>query len=351
MPRGAGVDVSVARPAARSVASAPDGPTDWRPGASLAVLELAADVRRRLRARMDAEGLLEVATPVASAAATSDPAIESLATAPTPLDPPRWLQTSPESALKRLLAAHGRDVWQLAPVFRAGERGRRHNVEFTLLEWYRIGLDLEAMMADVEATVRAAAHGHALAREPFARLSHGELVRAAAGDWPERLSVADVAALFDARGASWPASMDGDDPDAAIDLLFDELVLPVLPVDRMAFVTGWPASRASLARLATDAHGRAVAARFELYAGPLELANGYHELTDAAEQRRRFEADLARRAARGQRVVPLDEPLLAALEAGLPACAGVALGLERLLMALAGADDIDAVMAFSDARA
>ena len=190
-----------------------------------------------------------------------------------------------------------------------------------------------------------------MAPAPFARLSHGELVREVAGDWPEALGVDAVRALFEARGRSWPAGMAADDPDAAVDLLFDEFVLPRLPPDAWAFVTGWPASRASLARIETDAHGRSVAARFELYAGPLELANGYHELTDAAEQRARFEADLARRALRGQEAVPLDEPLLAALEAGLPDCAGVALGVERLMMALTGIDDIDAVLAFSDARA
>ena len=344
---------------------------DWRPGASPGTLELGAAVRSRLRAHLDGQGVLEVTTPVLSRAAASDPAIESLATAPTRTDPARWLQTSPESAAKRLLAAHGRDLWQMGPVFRAGERGRRHNVEFTLLEWYRVGLGLEAVMADVEAAVRAAAGARATpgapvdgpgvdpdrvgavlpGPEPFARLSHGELVREVAGDWPERLSVADVERLFAERGASWPAAMDGDDPDAAIDLLFDEFVLPALAPDRFAFVTGWPASRASLARVATDGHGRAVAARFELYAGDLELANGYHELADAAEQRRRFEADLARRAARGQPPVPLDEPLLGALGAGLPDCSGVALGVERLLMALSGIDDIDAVTAFSDARA
>ena len=328
-----------------------ESPADWRPGAALATLELAADVRRRVRAHLDAAGALEVVTPVASRAASSDPAIGSLRTVATDVDPERWLQSSPESACKRLLAAHGRDVWQLAPVFRAGERGRRHNVEFTLLEWYRIGFDLGAMMRDVEALVRAAAPGHPGAAAPFARLSHGELVREVAGEWPERLAVADVEALFAERGASWPRGMSGDDPDAAIDLLFDEFALPALPTDRFAFVTGWPATRASLARLGTDPHGRTVAARFELYFGDLELANGYHELADAAEQRARFEADLARRAALGLEAVPLDEPLLDALAAGLPDCAGVALGFERLLMVVAGADDIDAVMAFSDARA
>ena len=338
---------------ASGTASDPASAIDWRPGAELATLELAAALRRGFRSRFDAEGVLEVATPVASRAGTSDPAIESLVTAPSRTEPARWLQSSPESASKRLLAAHGRDLYQFAPVFRAAERGRRHNIEFTLLEWYRIGLDLEAMMADVEASVRAAAAagGAAVACAPFARLAHGELVREVAGDWPERLGVADVARLFESRGAPWPAAMDEDDPDAAIDLLFDEFVLPRLPVDRMAFVTGWPASRASLARLATDGHGRTVAARFELYAGPLELANGYHELTDAAEQRSRFEADLRRRERLGLAPVPLDEPLLAALGAGLPDCSGVALGLERLLMALSGIDDIDRVLAFSDVRA
>ena len=350
----------------------------WRPGTTLGNLRRVAALRADVRAWMGDRDVLEVVTPVLSAAAPADFHLDAFrATGPleglpegvagnaaqdaigTPGAPrrPLWLQTSPEYPMKRLLAAHGVDVYQIAPVFRADERGRRHNPEFTMLEWYRVGMDHVALMDDVadllEALWRRAGRPW-LAPE---RRSCHEVVDAVLGDGAGArdagtpfVDVARVRRHFEREGRSWPDAI-GDDPDAALDLLLDEFVLPALPADRLTFLHGWPPSQAALARIATDARGRAVAERFELYVGALELGNGYHELADAAEQRARFEGEIRRRRASGRETPPVDERLLAALEAGLPDCAGVAVGVERLAMALFGFDRIDDALAFDVERA
>lgn len=328
-----------------------DARADWRAGATLDTLEFTAALRRRVRAYFDATGALEVITPVLSSAGASEPAIEAFDTRATPADGIRWLHTSPEFAMKRLLARDAKDIWQLAPVFRRAEQGHRHNREFQLLEWYRVGADLQALMQDVSALLRAAVGAHS----PFATSAqtcrYGDAVRSLTGDWPEALEVADVARYFAEHNRHFPDSIAAQEQDAALDLFFDTFVVPQFAQDALTFVVDYPPSQASLARLTRDMHGRSVAARFELYAGPVELANGYHELLDAREQRGRFEAELAERRAAGQPVPPLDERFLAALEAGLPDCSGVALGLDRVAMVALGAQDLDAVLSFSDERA
>lgn len=337
--------------AAGVAAGAAAGPgRDWRPGASLATLRRAAHLRRRVREHFDATGALEVVTPVLSRAAGPEPSIEPFDTRSTAMDGRYWLQTSPEFAMKRLVAAYGQDVWQLAPVFRRAERGHRHNAEFLLLEWYRVGQDLAALMQDVaELLVRVAGEFPPFDRPPQTR-RYGVCVREAAGDWPERLSVADIRDRFENAGRHFPDGVADHEHDAALDLLVDTFVLPELPTDRPTFIVGYPTSQASLARCTLDVDGREVAARFELYAGTVELANGFHELIDAGEQRRRFTEQLAARQADGQPLPDQDEAFLAALEAGLPDCSGVALGLDRLTMLACGLDSLDRVMTFADER-
>ena len=249
--------------------------------------------------------------------------------------------------MKRLLAAYGTDIYQLCTVFRAGEAGRYHNIEFTMLEWYRTGLDHRQLMADVESLLASV---FAVLGKPWVSASivpYAAAVQAATSLQARNIEVATIESYFLDHGRSWPASI-GDDTDAALDLLMDEFVLPTLATDRATFITDYPASQAALSRLAPDGQS---AERFELYFGTLELANGFHELSDAAEQRRRFEADLQARHRHGKPPVPIDEHLLQALDAGLPDCAGVALGVERLLMMLSGADRIEDVLAFGQARA
>lgn len=329
--------------------SADDGEGAWRPCATPEVLRLRAALRERVRAFFAATGALELDTPALSAAAPTDPGLEPLATrvAARP-GTPCFLQTSPEFPMKRLLAAGVGDCWQLARVFRDGERGRWHNPEFDLLEWYRVGRDHHELMDEVEAVVTAMLQaGHAV---PAAgRWSYAEAFRRFAGVDPLEDGVEALREAAARAGLEPVTGLAADDRDAWLDRLLTGVVAPAFPAGRPTFVHDWPESQAALARLDDD--DPRVAHRFELYWGPLELANGFHELGVAAEQRARFEADNARRRARGLAERPVDGRLLAALEAGLPDCAGVALGFDRLVMIAAGADRIDDVLAFPFERA
>ncbi|NGP52913.1 EF-P lysine aminoacylase EpmA [Thioalkalivibrio sp. XN8] len=314
----------------------------WQPTASLAALRLRASLLAECRAFFAARGLLEVETPQLSAAAATDLHLESLQVRAPGGGLEGWLHTSPEFPMKRLLAAGVGDCWQLARVFRGGEQGRRHNPEFSLLEWYRVGWDAARLMDEVDGFLRALAAGRR-PLGPTARLTYREAFRAHAGFDPFAVDAAGVATALRAAGVAAPAELE-DDLAAGLDLALALLVEPALDPARPTFIHEFPASHAALARVRPG--DPPVAERFELFLGGMELANGFHELTDAAEQRSRFSADLAARTARGLAAPPVDGRLLAALEHGLPACAGVALGFDRLVMLLAGADDIRTVLAF-----
>ncbi|MCR6702933.1 MAG: EF-P lysine aminoacylase EpmA [Dokdonella sp.] len=311
-------------------------------------LVLRAALYRLIRDFFAGRGVLEVETPMLSEAGNTEPNIESFKTAfngpAAARSGPRWLRTSPEYPLKRLLAAGVGDCYELGRVFRNGEAGRRHNPEFTMLEWYRIGWDHLGLIEETVALVQAALA--MVGRTATLRsLTYRELfVQALALD-PFEAPVEDLGvplAGFGIRG-------EGLTREDWLDLLITHRIEPAFTPDQITVVRDWPASQCALARIRPGTPP--VAERFELYLGSYELANGYHELTDAAEQRARFEHDLARRRQRGQAEPPIDERLLAALGEGLPACAGVALGIERLLMQLAGTDDIRRVLAFAFAEA
>lgn len=299
----------------------------------------------RIRAFFAARGVLEVETPMLSPAAATDPHLESLAVPVA--GGRRYLHTSPEFPMKRLLAAGSGDIYQICRVFRADEAGRLHNPEFTMLEWYRTGLDHHALMEEVAALV-AELLGQEGRRASFERLSFRQAFEQVLGLDPHRAETERLAAAAAERGLSVQGALSRED---WLDLLMAAVIAPALPADRGSFIYDYPASQAALARVVEDETGVAVAARFELFWGEWELANGFYELGDAREQRRRFEADLARRAAAGRGCPPMDTRLLAALEAGLPDCAGVAVGLDRLLMLLTGAERIDEVLAFPWHRA
>lgn len=326
---------------------------DWRPSGGLDALRLRARLYACIRAFFVERDVLEVETPVLSVAGNTDPNIQSFHTefsgrtegAPRT----RWLRTSPEFALKRLLAAGVGDCYELGRVFRDGEAGGRHNPEFTMLEWYRLGWDHLRLADETVALVRAAL---ALVGRD-ARVEHctfESLYREHLGIDPFRDDIDTLrAALGDVR-----IDPEGLGRDDWLDLLMTHRLQPSFDRYRLLVVRDWPASQCALAKIRPDADGdlRAdVAERFELYLGPLELANGYHELTDAEEQRARFARDLRARAARGVPAPPVDAHLLSALAAGLPACAGVALGVERLLMAMLGTERIADTLAFDFARA
>ncbi|MCG3201749.1 MAG: Elongation factor P--(R)-beta-lysine ligase [Gammaproteobacteria bacterium] len=316
---------------------------DWRPSAELAVLRARARMLARLRAFFAGREVLEVETPVLCNAGVTDPHLINPVTTcllPGDRDPRRlYLQTSPEYAMKRLLAAGSGAIYQVGKAFRGGETGRYHNPEFTLVEWYRPGLDYAGIMAETAALV-AEVTGR---RAPEVRLSYAEAFRRHAGIDPLRAPLPAIVERAAAAGigVSDPGRLQRDD---WLDLLLSHVVAPQLSADRPTFLTGFPASQAALARILPA--DPAVAARFELFIEGIEVANGFQELTDAGEQRQRFEEDNRRRTMAGLPEMPIDERLLAALEAGLPECSGVALGFDRLVMITLGLPSLRDAMAF-----
>nr|WP_242519061.1 EF-P lysine aminoacylase EpmA [Thiorhodovibrio litoralis] len=292
-----------------------------------------------IRAFFAAREVLEVETPLLSQAATTDPALASMRVG----ENGAWLQTSPEFPMKRLLAAGSGPIYQICRVFRDGERGRFHHPEFTLLEWYRPGWTLTELMQEVADLVRVLLQRPEL---PVEFVRYRELFQQALGLDPWQCTSADLQSAAGARGLGDGLELD---TDAWLDLLLTHCLEPDLGRDGLTFLHAYPPSQAALARLSSDDPPHAE--RFELYWQGLELANGFQELTDANEQRQRFDADQSERAALGLPLVPLDEHLLAALQAGLPDSAGVALGLDRLLMLHCGAEHIDQVFAFPIERA
>lgn len=315
---------------------------DWEPTAAIATLEVRAAMLRAARDYFAATRALEVETPTLCSSGVTDVHLTSIAA--QACGQRRYLHTSPEYAMKRLLAAGCGDIWQICRVYRDGESGRWHNPEFTLIEWYRVGMDHHALMSDVERLISTMlpSSRHFDRAE---RLSYREAMQLHAGVDAFEDPTAVLIARLDSAGIDVPASI-REDRDACLDLIMATLVGPRLGRERLTFVYDYPASQASLARI----HG-AVAARFEAYLDGIELANGFHELGTASEQRARFQADLAQRERRGFAPMPVDERLLRALEHGLPDCSGVALGFDRLVMCAIGAKHIDEVIAFPFARA
>jgi elongation factor P--(R)-beta-lysine ligase len=310
--------------------------------ASLETLRLRARLLQRTRDFFAARGLLEVETPQLSAAAATDPHLESLEVRRPGDAALGWLHTSPEFPMKRLLAAGSGDIWQLTRVFRGAESGRRHNPEFTLLEWYRVGWDAAALMVEVEEFLRALASD---VPPPGATqyLSYREAFLRHAGFDPFSADAQAIEGALRSRGVTTPDRL-GDDHAACLDLALATLVEPALDPLRPTFVYDFPASHAALARIRPGEPP--VAERFELFFGGMEIANGFHELADAAEQAARFAADLTARRLRGRVEPRMDKRLVAALAHGLPDCAGVALGFDRLVMILTGASHINEVLAF-----
>jgi len=296
----------------------------------------------RVRAYFGSQGVLEVDTPALSTAAVSDLQIESLGVSSTLVGRETlYLHTSPEFAMKRLLAAGYPDIFSICRVFRDGESGRRHQPEFTMIEWYRHGFGLGDIAGDTISLILAALGARGPSANPVV-VDYADAVRDATGF---DAHTASIDSLADAAGADerLRATL-GDARDDWLDLLLSTRVVPAFAKDRLTLLQHYPASQAALARLC-PADPR-VADRFEVFLGTAELANGYVELTDATEQRQRVERDNAERARRGRPVRPLDEAFLAALDAGLPECGGVALGLERLQMIHDNTDDIRDVITF-----
>lgn len=320
---------------------------DWRPTATREHLQARAALMQRIREFFAARGVLEVQTPALAAAAATDPQIHSLQCSQADGQPLGWLQTSPEYAMKRLLAAGSGDIWQLCQVFRADEHSRLHNREFTLLEWYRLGYSLEQLMTETADLTRLLL-GRSTAEAPLQTHSYSDAFAATLDMDPLTASQAQL------RDAAQAQGLQGDLASATRDELLDFLVATVIGPTlgrggQLTCLHHYPASQAALAQL--DPQDARTALRFELYSEGIELANGYVELGDAALQAQRFAADAAERRRRGLTQHTGDARLLAALAAGLPPCAGVALGVERLVMLALGAGSIQDVMAFAAERA
>ena len=309
--------------------------------AARATLALRARLYGLIRGFFAARDVLEVETPILSIAGNTEPNIESFGTTfnghVDAGSRERWLRTSPEHALKRLLAAGIGDCYELGRVFRNGEAGRQHNPEFTMLEWYRVGFDHRQLMGETCELVQAAM-SLVDRRATVAKRSYREW-------FVDELDIDPFTATLDElRAPLADIRIDGENlsRDDWLDLLITHRLQPTCKRDRITLIHDFPATQCALAKIREG--DPPLAERFELYLGSHELANGYHELTDATEQRARFERDNVRRRARGQREMPIDEHFLAALPT-MPACAGVALGIERLLMCLRGSDAIGDVLA------
>lgn len=317
---------------------------DWQPTAPLANLRARADLIARIRAFFAARGVLEVETPALAGATVTDPHLASLQSCYRgpgfPAGRSLYLQTSPEFAMKRLLAAGSGDIYQLGPVFRGDEHGRRHLREFTLLEWYRVGFDHLQLMDDVLALLRAVGYA-----SPVTRLAYGELFAEHFGVSPHGLDSATLATLVATQGITLAADEHADRA-LLFDCLYATVLEPALAKRGAVLLYDYPSELRAYARLGPQSPP--VAERFELVIDGLELANGYHEITDADEQAECFATENALRARRGLPTIPLDTRWLDALRAGMPRAAGVALGVERLLMVLAGVAHIDQVAAFAD---
>ncbi|MCH4810150.1 EF-P lysine aminoacylase EpmA [Vreelandella neptunia] len=319
---------------------------DWQPSASIETLRERARLLVKVRAFFAQRDVLEVETPVLGQGGSTDVHLVSLHTlARTDKGQRRlWLQTSPEFHMKRLLAAGSGPIFQLAKSFRDGEVGSRHNIEFTMLEWYRPQFTLTKLIDETATLILSLLPSFP---GPVVHYRYRELFHTHLEIDPFTTSVEKLR-LVAAKRAQMPTqSLANEGRDTCLDLLMSVVIEPQLGQHELSVVIDYPSSQASLARRHQDSDGEWVASRFELYLNGIELANGYDELTDEAEQRARFAQDNAERRRLGLPEVDVDERLLAALEHGMPEGAGVALGIDRLIQLALGKARLEDVLAFS----
>jgi len=319
----------------------------WAPSASIETLKQRAAILRSIREFFYLRDVLEVETPSLSAASVTDVHLASFNT--KFVGPghagglPLFLQTSPEFAMKRLLAAGSGAIFQLCKAFRNEEAGSHHNPEFTMLEWYRPGFDEFALMDEMDELMQLV-----LGVEPATRLTYQEAFEQALGLDPLTASIEQLKQLACEQGFA-DIAQNETHKDTLLQLLFCMKVEPTIGQEKPCFVYHFPASQAALAQICE--HDTRVAGRFELYYKNMELANGFNELTNASEQAKRFNEDNAYRAENSLKQVPMDTRLIKALEHGLPQCAGVAMGIDRLVMLATNKEKIKDVIAFDVQRA
>lgn len=310
--------------------------TDWRPTASLEAIKARAGLLSAVRAFFAARGVLEVETPQLARHGVSDPHIQCI-----PVPGHGFLQSSPEYHMKRLLAAGSGPIYQICKAYRDGEAGGRHNPEFSMLEWYRPGFGLDDLVDEV-----LSLFGELFPGVPSRTYRFRGLFADVTGLDPLTTSDSGLIQCAEQHGAP-----EGLEKAAAVDYLMATTVEAALPAEQLSVVIDFPSWAAALAQTRPDTDGAEVALRFEIYYRGLELANGYQELTDADEQRRRFERDNRLRQEHGLNIMDADPYLLDAMRHGLPACSGVAMGVERLLMAQQSSDRISDVLTFPGDRA
>ncbi|MGI9234138.1 MAG: EF-P lysine aminoacylase EpmA [Woeseiaceae bacterium] len=317
--------------------------THWQPASDAVAAGTRASLLSRIRQYFETAGVLEVDTPALSPYAASDTQIESFEIAQSRVSPFRlFLNTSPEFSMKRLLAAGYPDIYSICRVFRDGESGQRHQPEFTMAEWYRLGFNLREIVKDTLAVIDAALPKELCAAEP--------VIVDYRDSFLQTINIDPLTASTDELSEATNADRElreavGDYRDDWLDLILATQIVPTFAEDRLTVLQHYPANQAALAQLCP--HDSSVADRFEIFFGAVELANGYVELMDAAEQSRRIDVDNAERQRRNRVVRPRDVKLLAALDSGLPQCAGVAMGIERLQMVHDQTDDIRDVITFS----
>ncbi|WP_252177616.1 EF-P lysine aminoacylase EpmA [Endozoicomonas sp. 4G] len=325
---------------------------NWKPSASMSTLQERARLFSRIRHYFDEQQVMEVDTPMLSASATVDLHIDSFVTTFLPIgggsEKSCYLHTSPEFPMKRLLAAGSGDIYSLGRVFRNGEAGGRHNPEFTMLEYYRLGMDQHQLMDDMTLLLSSVA-----AFKEMGRVSYGDVFQKKLGLNPHTASDEVLSALVKKHVDKGLSGLERND---CLDALFSKMIEPELGVSEGGALNGvyvydYPASMAALARLHSNSQGDQVAARFELFINGVELANGYHELTHGEEQQARFKAEQTKRKEQGRPVYPYDHNLVEGLRSGMPDCAGVAMGLDRLLMLMLNKKQIADVIAFDFFRA
>lgn len=323
---------------------------DFQASACSDTLRARALLLRQIRSFFDERGFVEVQTPLLSADTVVDRHLDPL-TVTVPEDPYQlstgrqmYLQTSPEFLMKRLLASGLSAIYQITPAFRIGESGAHHNPEFTMLEWYRCGDDMQAgiaLLSDFVATL--------LKRQAANVTSMNAIFERVANFQPLQESSAKLKQRCEAAGIAFPESLDADDWDSWFELLFAHWIQPTLGFDQPCIIHDFPATQAALAQVRPAE--LPVAERFELFVDGVELANGYHELLDAHELLHRNQKVNRQRCADGKRPLPDESRLLAAMRDGLPACSGVAVGVDRLVMLATEKKTLDEVLSFPIDRA
>lgn len=325
-------------------------PNEWRPTCSIELLHLRAQLFAEIRQFFSARAVLEVETPLLSYCSGTDPQLDFFTTdyCSPPLRHTLFLQTSPEFAMKRLLAAGSGSIYQLCKAFRNGESGRYHNPEFSLLEWYRVGFTLTQLMEEVGELIAVLFNGRKTLNSSQ-RFAYQELFQSHTGLNPLVFSYQDYCAYARDNDQPDAVSICGYDHGLWLDFIFSHNIQPHLGENAVCMVYGYPACQSSLARI--NEGNPNVTDRVEVFINGVELGNGYYELTDAKEQDRRFDKEIAIRQQRKSPITVKDKHLIAAMEAGLPECSGMAIGLDRLLMLLTNSANINDVLNFPVHRA